>query len=514
MALAFFAIATVIAQWWAQQRLERIAEQAQGRLRRRLLDRQLRVGIRWHQSRSLGEALSQLENHTSALGAWLLGGVPGVLLLVTQLVGTAFALGALVPRLALVALLPVPLAFWLARRLRLRQRQVASAAQLAAAELMASQAEALGAVRTLTIYDAVDRSMRRFDRALERWRAASQARVSASQALGPVGSSTAALLLLGAALLAPSLWSQRGLTAGTAAALCVYLLRAAGPLRSVPGLALAWSAALHASAQTHEVLSAETDPPVPDDPQALPPPEAHGLRFESVQYTYRDARTGVSHRALEAVSFTLGPGERVAILGPSGAGKSTLGMLVPRLFDPDEGALSLGGVPLARLDPRAVRACVGYVEQEVSLFDDTVRANVALGLPLGREDTPEGARAIDRAVRASRVDELLARRGLGLDARVYEHGANLSGGQRKRLALARALAREPSILVIDQLASDLEEALTREVFLAIRAEYSLAILYLGHRVPPGLAPGAVYWLEGGVLRELDPGDPRAAGASA
>ncbi|MFU8803479.1 MAG: ATP-binding cassette domain-containing protein, partial [Bradymonadaceae bacterium] len=237
----------------------------------------------------------------------------------------------------------------------------------------------------------------------------------------------------------------------------------------------------------------------PEEPQRL---GEHGVDvvLEGVTFHYHDLETGKRFCALDKVSLKIAVGARVALLGPSGSGKSTTGKLLARLFDPEEGVITMGDVPLPELSLDDLRGRIGYVGQEVFLFNGTIEENIRFGAPgeINEDD-------IRRVVELAKVDEILEHKELGLMTPVGEKGARLSGGQKKRIALARALLRNPSILIIDQLASDLEEDLNRSIFEGIRDTLDLSILYLGHRIPAGFEADAVYWMEYGRLEKRQVG---------
>ena len=176
------------------------------------------------------------------------------------------------------------------------------------------------------------------------------------------------------------------------------------------------------------------------------------IRFEGVSFAYprRD-------NVLEEVDLAIPKGAVVALVGPSGAGKTTLANLLPRFMDPSSGRVTIDGVDLRDLTLSSLRASIGLVTQDVILFDDTIRRNVAYGLG----DVPE--KRVREALRAANAEAFVGAIPGGLDARVGEAGGSLSGGQRQRLAIARALLKDPPILVLDEATSALDTESERAV---------------------------------------------------
>ena len=197
-----------------------------------------------------------------------------------------------------------------------------------------------------------------------------------------------------------------------------------------------------------EVLETHTSVPVPDDPVAPDRARRGELDLEHVTFAYPGAESPV----LNDVSLRARPGQTVAVIGSTGAGKSTLVNLVPRLFDATEGEVRVGGTDVRRLDPEQLWATIGLVPQRAYLFSGTVRSNLLHGRPDATED--ELWEALEIAQGRDFVEALPE----GLDAPVAQGGTNFSGGQRQRLAIARAVVRRPSVYLFDDAFSALDLA--------------------------------------------------------
>ncbi len=197
-----------------------------------------------------------------------------------------------------------------------------------------------------------------------------------------------------------------------------------------------------------EVLDTHTSVPPPEHPE-LPDPTLHGwLDLEDVSFSYPGAESPV----LSEISFSARPGQTVAVIGSTGAGKSTLVNLVPRLFDATSGVVRVGGNDVRNLDPDALWSQIGLVPQRAYLFSGTVRSNLLHGLPGATEAQ------IWAALEVAQAQDFVRELAEGLDTPVVQGGTNFSGGQRQRLAIARALIRKPGIYLFDDSFSALDLA--------------------------------------------------------
>jgi ATP-binding cassette subfamily C protein LapB len=201
----------------------------------------------------------------------------------------------------------------------------------------------------------------------------------------------------------------------------------------------------------------------------------HGsIVFDDVKFKYPNA----AMNALEGVSFSIAPGERVGIIGQIGSGKTTVGRLLTGLYDPDEGCILIDGVDLRQYDPADLRHGVGFVLQDIDLLFGRLRDNIALGLPSATE------KQILEAARLAGVEQFAATHPLGYDLPVQEGGRSLSGGQKQAIGLARAIIRKPRILFLDEPTAhfDLRSEADFIERLKLLAEGDMTILVSTHRM--------------------------------
>ena len=249
------------------------------------------------------------------------------------------------------------------------------------------------------------------------------------------------------------------------------LLLAYQPVKSLATLNASLQEGLAAAQRIFEVLDIE--PLIRDRPGALPLRVAGGeVRFQSVHFSYQPGTV-----ALDGISLTVPAGSTVALVGPSGAGKSTVLNLIPRFYDAGGGTIAIDGQEIGSVTLASLRGAIGLVSQEVSLFDDTVRANIAYGR-FGAAQAD-----IEAAAAAAGADRFIQELPQGYDTLVGEHGIRLSGGQRQRLAIARAMLKDAPILLLDEATSALDSESERQVQAALRAlMHGRTTVVIAHRL--------------------------------
>lgn len=296
------------------------------------------------------------------------------------------------------------------------------------------------------------------------------------------------------------------LTLGTFLAFHLYAGMLLWPMISLGWVLALWQRGKVAMGRIEELLDA---PRGIDEGDAEAPPDAARGEIEVRHLTF--THRGATAPALSDVSFRVPAGRTVAVVGPTGAGKSTLLATIPRLLAAPEGTVLVDGVPVERLRLADLRRLVGFVPQDTFLFSDTVRANIALGLPEDPDDAATDA-AVRHAAAQARILDEIERLPQGFDTLLGERGVNLSGGQRQRTAIARALARDPRILLLDDCLSAVDARTESEILANLREVLrGRTTLLVTHRVSAAkLADEVVVLDEGRVVEHGTPAGLLAA----
>ena len=409
------------------------------------------------------------------------------------LVGAIFLLAFVSWKLTLLVLLLVPVVLAPLFIVGRMVRTLSVRAQDRFAEAVGHAGESLDQLDTVQAFGREDSASGRFASAVELAFGASLSRIRARASMTAlvmalVFSGVACVLWLGAKAVA-----NHEMSGGTLLQFLILSVMAAG---SVGTLGEVWGDVQKASGamfRINEILAARPVISAPLHPRPLPVPARGEVAFDKVTFHY-PARPELT--ALRGFSLAVRPGETVALVGPSGAGKSTVLRLLLRFYDPDEGAVSIDGVNLREVDPRAARERLALVAQDAALFSTSALDNIRFG----RESASEAQ--VHAAARAAEADGFLAVLPEGYDTRLGERGKTLSGGQRQRLAIARALVRDAPILLLDEATSALDAENERLVQKALdEAMQQRTTLVIAHRLATVLRADRIVVMDEGRIVE-------------
>jgi ATP-binding cassette subfamily B protein len=394
-----------------------------------------------------GELISRLTADTTQIKAAFGASASIALRNLFMFVGATALMVYTSPKLSALVLVAIPVIaaplIASGRIVRRRSRH----AQDTLADATAFASESLGAVRTMQAFGAQAASGGRFARAVE----------SAYAAAREAAATRAILIAVAVSLAFCSvvfvLWlGARDVLAGrmSGGLLSQFVLFAVLAATSLGELSQVWSeaaAAAGAAGRISELLSVVPTIVAPAHPVAMPAPANGAIAFERVTFAYAGSP---DQQVIDDLSFSIAPGERVAIVGASGAGKSTVFQLIMRFYDCQQGRVVVDGVDVKTADPRELRARIAPVPQDPSIFGGSVSENIAYGRPEASEAD------IEAAARRAAADGFIRELAGGYATELGERGVTLSGGQKQRLAIARAILKDAPILLLDEATSALD----------------------------------------------------------
>ncbi|MCY7404820.1 MAG: ABC transporter ATP-binding protein/permease [Cryobacterium sp.] len=473
--------------------------------RRKLVGRLLRLPISEFDSRRTGDLVSRVGSDTTLLRAVLTQG------LVEAIGGSLTFIGALVAMLIIdpvllgLTVLVIAVSVVTVTLLSRRIRTASQAAQAKVGDLAASVERAISAIRTVRASNATEREVTVIEEdARGAWRMGIKvAKISALVVpIAGIAMQVSFLVVLGVGGFRVA---SDAITVANLVAFILFLFMMIMPLGQFFGAITSVNSALGALGRIQEIIDLPAEDQFDRDiaPLAMTVgaanekvnPEAAAISFENVHFGYLVAPIEVHAEAeadasaadptdhaeprpvLTGVSFNAPRGLRTALVGPSGAGKSTILALIERFYDVSAGTVRLGGLDIRSLDRTALRAQIGYVEQDAPVLAGSLRDNLTLATP---DATDDECIAVLHAVN---LGEVLDRDPSGLGAAVGESGVKLSGGERQRLAIARALLAAPPILLLDESTSSLDgknEQMMREAIDAVAADRTLIVI--AHRL--------------------------------
>jgi len=394
------------------------------------------------------------------------------------------------PWLTLAAAVVAPFASLPISRIGRKLRRVATSTQEEIGAMASHVSESLAGVRVAKVFSLEDYLKQRAADAFETVRALRMKAANARAKLDPLLEIGGGVAVAGVLVLIGWRIMRGESTVGDFTGFVAALLMAAQPIRAIGNLNAIVQEAMAALKRYFAVM--DEKPTILDRPGARPLVVSSGLvRFENVHFHYRS-----DVPALDGIDLILPAGRTTALVGRSGSGKSTLMSLVPRLYDVTQGRVTIDGTDVRAATLASLRTNIAVVSQEVVLFDDTVRANIAFGRP-GADDG-----AIEAAAKAAAAHDFIMRLPEGYGTRVGSAGARLSGGERQRIALARAILKDAPILLLDEATSALDTESEKAVQEALaRLMRGRTTIVIAHRLSTVRDADLIVVMDGGRIAE-------------
>jgi len=464
-------LANILLSWWRDYLAGKIGANIIADIRSQFFGHLERVSLRFYQTHQVGEIMSRLMSDVARIQDLLTATLLSFLANILLLVAIFIYLLNVNWLLTLVALIPVPLTIWLSNLFGKKLHMISDRLQSTIASLSAKLQEAFLSTRIIRAFGQEDTERKKVDSIL-RTLANCYIRNSVVTSLG---SNTVHFVNMIGPIVILSwgtyLVAGGSIKLGALMAFYVLLSYLYSPVRDLASTNIEVHSAMASVNRIFEYL--DLPPAITQDPEPVELTNPRGaIALKNVSFGYEENGFRIDNLSLE-----IKPREKIAIVGPSGAGKTTVINLIMRFFDPDEGAITIDGVDVRRVSIQSLRSCFGLVDQDPLLFKTTLFNNIAYA------DPKAAMEEVVAAARIANIHDFISGLKDGYDNEVGERGVTLSGGEKQRVCLARAILKNPPILILDEATSSLDsnsEELIQEALNRVLADKTAIII--AHRL--------------------------------
>jgi ATP-binding cassette, subfamily B, bacterial len=467
-----------------------LAQRLQSDLRQDAYEHAQRLDMSFFEARSSGQLVATMNDDVNQLERFLDGGANAMIQVVVTVVAVGAVFFVLSPLIALLAFTPIPLIIWGAFYFQRKAGPLYADVREKVGDLSSRLANNLGGIATIKSFTAEQREAKRLKESSEAYVEANRRAIRISSAFIPVIRMAILAGFLATFTVGGMMALEGSLNVGAYGVLVFLTQRLLWPLT---GLAEVIDLFERAMASTRRILDLLAEPVHVRDEggKALQEPVKGDVELEKVSFHYPSSGAGIRD-----ISLTVPAGNTLALVGATGSGKSTLIKLLLRFYDPSNGEIRIDGQPIRDLSLKSLRGAIGLVSQDVYLFEGTIRENLAYGNPAASDAE------ITDAAKTAEAWSFIEALPEGLDTPVGERGVRLSGGQRQRLSLARALLKNPPILVLDEATSavdnETEAAIQRSLK---RIGHNRTVIMIAHRLSTIVDADSIAVIEGGKVLE-------------
>ena len=466
-----------------------IAQSLQHDLRLDAYDRVQSLEMAFFEERDTGELMSVLNDDVNQLERFLNGGANSLLQVATTVVVITGIFFALEPRVAIWAMMPMPFVIWGSVWFQRKLAPRYGAVREEVGALNSDLAGNLGGIATIKSYTSERGEVERIRRRSDAYRLRNRSAIALSSAFAPLIRMVIVTGFTATMVIGGGLAIDGQLAVGSYAVMVFLTQRLLWPLTQLGETFDLYQRAMSSTRRIFGLL--DRAPAIEDGAVPLSAPRGD-IRFEHVSFAYSNGVPVFDDLCLE-----FEPGKTTAIVGATGAGKSTIVKLLLRFYEPTAGRITFDGHDIEDLRLVDLRKAVGLVSQDVFLFHGTVRDNVAYGRPGA---TPE---ELERAVQLAEAEEFIKRLPEGWDTIVGERGQKLSGGQRQRLSIARAVLKDPPVLVLDEATSSIDNETEAAIQRSLeRISVGRTTIVIAHRLSTVRNADRIWVLDMGAVREV------------
>lgn len=467
-----------------------LAQRLQSDLRQDAYEHAQRLDMSFFEARSSGQLVATMNDDVNQLERFLDGGANAMIQVLVTVVAVGAVFFVLSPLIALLAFTPIPLIIWGAFYFQRKAGPLYADVREKVGDLSSRLANNLGGIATIKSFTAEQREAMRLKESSEAYVEANRRAIRISSAFIPVIRMAILAGFLATFTVGGMMALEGNLNVGAYGVLVFLTQRLLWPLT---GLAEVIDLFERAMASTRRILDLLAEPVHVRDEggKALAEPVKGDVELDKVSFHYPSSGAGIRD-----ISLTVPAGNTLALVGATGSGKSTLIKLLLRFYDPSNGQIRIDGQPIRDLSLQSLRGAIGLVSQDVYLFEGTIRENLAYGNPAASD-----TEIID-AAKTAEAWSFIEALPEGLNTPVGERGVRLSGGQRQRLSLARALLKNPPILVLDEATSavdnETEAAIQRSLK---RIGHNRTVIMIAHRLSTIVDADSIAVIEGGKVLE-------------